>query len=171
VLQSRALSSSHALQAFLQFITDRAVCGDLDAIKEKRIGSEVLGRKDDYDPAVDNIVRVRAHELRQKLAKYFSTEGADEPIVITIPKGSYVPIFMPRPLEAPVPEPVTVVAPAQPTPKAPGIPQWMPWTVCALLFAVLAVRALIPSGAAARACSGCGRINSAQHPTSAISPM
>jgi hypothetical protein len=150
VLQSRALSSSHALQAFLQFITDRAVCGDLDAIKEKRIGSEVLGRKDDYDPAVDNIVRVRAHELRQKLAKYFSTDGADEPIVITIPKGSYVPIFMPRPSEAPPPEPGTVVAPAPiapAIPKASAIPQWIPWSACAILVAVLAVRAFVPSGA------------------------
>jgi hypothetical protein len=158
VLQSRALSSSHALQAFLQFVTDRAVCGDLDAIKEKRIGSEVLGRKDDYDPAVDNIVRVRAHELRQKLAKYFSTEGADEPIVITIPKGSYVPVFIPRPSEAPPPPPApelaTVVAPAQLAPKASGIPPWMPWTICALLFAALAVRALVPSGAASAGNSG-----------------
>ena len=151
VLQSKALASSHALQAFLQFITDRAVSGDLDAIKEKRIGSEVLGRKDDYDPAVDNIVRVRAHELRQKLAKYFSTEGVDEPIVITIPKGSYVPVFIPRPSEAPPPrEPEIAAAPAPASPAAPlapkatRIPQWIPWSVSGILAAVLAFRALVP---------------------------
>jgi len=159
VLQSRALSSSHALQAFLQFITDRAVSGDLDAIKEKRIGSEVLGRKDDYDPAVDNIVRVRAHELRQKLAKYFITEGADEPLIITIPKGSYVPIFIPRPCEAPLREAETPIAPAgapavapnqpiQPPPKAWSIPQWIPWSVSGILVAVLAFRAVVPAGPA-----------------------
>ncbi len=126
--------------------------GDLEAIKEKRIGSEVLGRKDDYDPAVDNIVRVRAHELRQKLAKYFSTEGAAEPIVITIPKGSYVPVFIPRPAEPSPREPETVVAPVplapQPAepPKTWPIPQWVPWSISALLMAALAFHLLVSSG-------------------------
>jgi hypothetical protein len=144
VLQSQALSSSRALQAFLQFITDHAISGDLDAIKEQCIGSKVLGRKGDYDPAADNIVRVRAHELRQKLAKYFSAEGAEEPIVITIPKGSYVPAFVPRQFAANPRELEPAVAP---TPKAPGIPHWIPWSVAAILAAVLAFRVFIPSGA------------------------
>jgi hypothetical protein len=151
VLHSPALSSSRALQAFLQFITDHAISGELNAIKEQRIGSEVLGRKGDYDPAADNIVRVRAHELRQKLAKYFSTEGADEPIIITIPKGSYIPTFVPRPLAAPPPrEPEPVAAP----PAKTGIPQWVPWSVAGILAAGLVLRALFPLGSSSNANSG-----------------
>lgn len=134
VLQSPTFSSSRALQSFLQFVTDHALTGDLEAIKEQRIGIEVLGRKSDYDPAVDNIVRVRAHELRQKLAKYFSTEGVEEAVIITIPKGSYVPAFSPR-QAVPVPPPPqpAAIVPAKP----PAVPQWIPWTL-AVIFASVA---------------------------------
>ena len=141
VLQSPALSSSHALQAFLQFITDHAISGDLDAIKEQIIGSQVLGRKAGYDPAVDNIVRVRAHELRQKLAKYFSAEGIDEPLIITIPKGSYVPAFVPRPTVA-VPREAETVAAA---PKTSGIPQWIPWSLAGIFAVLLVFRFVMPA--------------------------
>jgi hypothetical protein len=34
--------------------------------------------------------------LRQRLREYFETEGADEPVVLTVPKGSYVPRFEAR---------------------------------------------------------------------------
>jgi hypothetical protein len=144
VLQSSALSSSRALQAFLLFITDHAISGDLDAIKEQRIGSEVLGRKGDYDPAADNIVRVRAHELRQKLARHFSEEGCDEPIIITIPKGSYVPAFSLRP-RTEIPQ--ATETPVIPAPKTFDIPQWLPWSLVAVLAALLSYRALIPFSA------------------------
>ena len=145
VLQSSALSSSRALQAFLQFITDHALSGDLDAIKEQRIGSEVLGRRDNYDPAADNIVRVRAHELRQKLEKYFSTDGSAEPVVVTIPKGSYVPMFVQRSVSEPVAPALTALPPVSattpaPTPKIPprSNVRWVPWALVAVLaFALL----------------------------------
>ncbi len=138
VLQSPELSSSRALQAFLQFITDHTLSGDIDAIKEQRIGSEVLGRKDNYDPATDNIVRVRAHELRQKLAKYFNTEGVAEPFVITIPKGSYVPTFSQRPSAAALPpESETTVAAA---PKDFDFLRWFPWGLAGILAIILAFR-------------------------------
>ena len=139
VLQSPSFSSSRAMQAFLQFITDHAISGDVDAIKEQRIGSEVLGRKGDYDPAADNIVRVRAHELRQRLAKHFSTDGAAEPIIITIPKGSYVPAFVPRPTAAPPPDAATA---PPPVPKSRGVPPWIPWSVAGILAIVLAFQVL-----------------------------
>ena len=96
VLASPGFANSEALRRFLLFITEHAIGGTAENIKEQRIGAEVLGRKSDYDPAADNIVRVRAHELRQKLARYFATAGSDEPVVITIPKGTYVPAFQPR---------------------------------------------------------------------------
>jgi hypothetical protein len=96
VLQSPIFSSSQALQAFLRYVTDQEIAGQANEIKEQRIGCEVLGRKADYDPAEDNIVRVRAHELRNRLGRYFGTVGAHEPIIITMPRGSYVPSFQPR---------------------------------------------------------------------------
>jgi hypothetical protein len=84
------------MRAFLLYVIDKSALGREEQLKEQTIGVEVLGRKPDYDPATDNIVRVRAHELRGRLAKYFASEGIHEPVVITIPKGGYAPLFLNR---------------------------------------------------------------------------
>jgi hypothetical protein len=96
VVNSEVFRRSPALRAFLLYITDRAITGRADQLKEQAIGAEVLGRKPNYNPAEDNIVRVRAHELRGRLDRYFSSEGAKEPVVISIPRGTYAPEFAPR---------------------------------------------------------------------------
>jgi hypothetical protein len=96
VLQGRMFRRAPAMCAFLLHITEQALSGHAENLKEQAIGANVLGRKGNYDPAIDNIVRVRAHELRERLDKHFSSEGAEEPVIITVPKGSYVPEFTPR---------------------------------------------------------------------------
>jgi len=96
VISSAALSRSSSLCSFLLFITEHAISGQASKLKEQIIGAEVLGRRADYDPAVDNIVRVRARELRGRLDRYFATDGKDEPMILTVPKGSYVPEFVLR---------------------------------------------------------------------------
>jgi len=93
VINSQGLGRSPAMRSFLLYITEHAISGSTERLKEQTIGAEVLGRKSNYDPADDNIVRVRAHELRGRLEKYFASEGIDEPVIITIPKGSYIPEF------------------------------------------------------------------------------
>ena len=121
VANSRAFVSSHTLRAFLLYVAENAIAGKLDAIKEQYIGFHVLGRRPDYDPAEDNIVRVRARQLRQRLEEYFATEGQQEPVVITIPKGGYVPIFLER-LPSPEIEPVAEVD-VQPPVEPPQLQQ------------------------------------------------
>jgi hypothetical protein len=96
IASSRLFSTSNALRAFLLYVGEQAIAGRLDAIKEQQIGSRVFGRKPDYDPAEDNIVRVRARELRQRLSDYFAAEGRDETLVVSIPKGHYIPVFEAR---------------------------------------------------------------------------
>ena len=54
---------------------------------------DVLGRPADYDTSHDTLVRVLVSQLRKKLEEYFATVGADEALIIEIPKGSYVPVF------------------------------------------------------------------------------
>lgn len=96
VIESTHFARSPTLRSFLLYIADHAIAGRLEAVKEQQIGSQVLGRRPDYDPAEDNIVRVRARQVRQKLDDYFKNEGQHESVVITIPKGHYVPIFQSR---------------------------------------------------------------------------
>jgi hypothetical protein len=114
IVRNPIFARSTAMRAFLLYITENELANRQDLIKEQAIGVTVLGRNPNYDPSVDNIVRVRAHELRQRLEKYFTTDGAGEHIVLTIPKGTYRPDFALRPGPAPTPGPA---------PELPAIPQ------------------------------------------------
>ena len=56
-----------------------------------------------FDPQNDPIVRIEVGRLRRDLEHYYLTDGRDDPIRITIPKGHYVPAFEVR--DEPTPEP------------------------------------------------------------------
>ena len=62
-------------------------------------------------------MRVEAHRLRRRLAEYYQTTGAEDPIEILLPPGSYVPVFRRRDLpsgeslEAKVEPPESVMSP------------------------------------------------------------
>jgi hypothetical protein len=100
-LVERVLASSHfvrsvKLQGFLTYVCAKAMAGRPEEISEQQIGHLVFGREAGYNPSEDNIVRVQARDLRKRLAAYFAEEGSEEPVVIEIPKGGYVPHFLPR---------------------------------------------------------------------------
>jgi len=61
--------------------------------KEYQIATEVFGRQQDFDPHVDSMVRVQAGRLRTKLAEYYASEGADDHIIVELPKGNYALTF------------------------------------------------------------------------------
>ncbi|QEE27284.1 hypothetical protein FTW19_04210 [Terriglobus albidus] len=100
ILSSALFRKSRKLATFLQFICEQQQMGKADSINEQRIGTEVFGRNEGYHMGEDSIVRSQARFLRIRLQEYFATEGKDEPIVLTIPKGSYVPEFHLRELPA-----------------------------------------------------------------------
>jgi hypothetical protein len=122
IVASVVFRKSHKLSAFLKFICEQHQLGKADSINEQRIGTEVFGRTEGYHMGEDSIVRSQARFLRQRLEEYFATEGRDEAVKVTIPKGSYVPEFHFREA-APELEPVkvekvapTLVAPPVETP-------------------------------------------------------
>lgn len=147
VLAGRVFSRAPAMRAFLLYITENTLSGHTDQLKEQIIGAEVLGRRPDYNPADDNIVRVRAHELRERLARYFSSEGAEEPVIITVPKGSYVPEFVARklmPAEPPQPPALTSVLPADPPAITPApVPVRSRRWIQPVIFALTLVAAVL----------------------------
>jgi len=105
VLQSNALRNSPTLQQLLQFLGTRGIEGAPEGLKEYTIGVEAFGRKPDFDPKTDTIVRVQTHRLRQKLKEYYEQEGARDQVLIEIPKGHYYPAFR---LRSDAPEQVEV---------------------------------------------------------------
>jgi len=70
-----------------------ALNGKENELKEYRLGVDVFGRGADFDPRVDPIARIQAAKLRARLAEYYASEGKDDVIVISIPKGGYIPTF------------------------------------------------------------------------------
>jgi len=99
VLRSEVFRTAPGLKRFLEFVAYKAIEGLSHAIKEYTIGAEVFGRTAEYDPKIDTVVRVQAHRLREKLKEYYSGEGAQDRILLAIPKGHYVPCFSRRPAE------------------------------------------------------------------------
>lgn len=93
---SRAMNDCHRLVQFLEFVVGSTLHGEATHLKETTIGVAVFGRSPDYDPKVDTIVRSQAWRLRAKLRKYYSAEGSNDPIIIEIPTGHYVPVFHTR---------------------------------------------------------------------------
>ncbi len=93
ILCSRQFSNSPKKQKFLQLICEAYLDGRASDLSEYSIGYEVFDRNETYDPALDSIVRVGAHELRKKLELYYKSEGKNDEILLEIPVGSYIPIF------------------------------------------------------------------------------
>lgn len=106
VLASRAFAGSKRTQDFLRLIVSHTLEGETDNLRERMIGAELFGRPVGYDTGSDSVVRVRASEVRKKLAQYYSDARTEKPAVrIELPSGSYVPRFHFEPLDAPaVPE-------------------------------------------------------------------
>lgn len=90
------LFRSSNMERLLRFVCERYFDHQSSEIKEYSIATEGLGRPSDFDPVVDSIVRVEAHRLRIKLAKYYQGKGASHPIQIQLPPGGYVPQFIQR---------------------------------------------------------------------------
>ena len=105
VLRSSAFSRSDPLRSFLRYVCEMELAGRGDELNEYLIGVEALGKPPAYSTAEDATVRRRAHELRDKLDEAYSTELADVPLRIELPKGRYVPRFVPKvaPLRPPGP--------------------------------------------------------------------
>jgi TolB-like protein len=96
VAASDVMRGSPQLTAFLRFVVEAVLEGSGDRIKGYVIAVEVLKRGAAFNPQIDPIVRVEATRLRRTLERYYAGVGADDPIVIRLPRGTYVPTFSRR---------------------------------------------------------------------------
>lgn len=87
IVASGVLGRSRFYTALLQYLAE---CGERGHVpKEIEIAVEVFDRRDGFDPSQDSMVRVYAHNLRQKLQQYYAEQGTDAPRQVAIPKGEY----------------------------------------------------------------------------------
>ncbi len=93
ILSSSEFTASRHLTNFLTYVVEEALAGREERLKERTIAIGALGRDADFDSRLDCIVRVVAGKLRRALQRYYTTGGAADSVCITVPAGSYVPVF------------------------------------------------------------------------------
>jgi TolB-like protein/Flp pilus assembly protein TadD len=93
VLASHAFAGSKRTQDFLELIVTHALEGEFDQLRERMIGAEMFGRPVGYDTGSDSVVRVKATDVRKKLAQFYAESKTEPSIRIELPSGSYVPRF------------------------------------------------------------------------------
>jgi len=96
LVNSHVLHGSESLCKLLRYLAKHALDHPGSPIKEYQIATEVFGRSTDFDPQLDSMVRVQAGRLRGKLSEYYSSDGAEDSVVVELPKGTYVLSFHPR---------------------------------------------------------------------------
>lgn len=102
ILQSTPFRTSRQCQDLFRYMVEHSLAGSDDSLRERVIGIEVFGRATDYDTAEDPVVRVRAADVRKRLAQYYQTrQGEPGRWKIDIPTGSYRARFHPSDFASP----------------------------------------------------------------------
>jgi hypothetical protein len=90
LVNSHVLHGSESLCKLLRYLAMHALTHPGTSLKEYEIATEVFHRPADFDPQLDSTIRVQAGRLRLKLAEYYGSEGAEDPVLVELPKGGYV---------------------------------------------------------------------------------
>ena len=93
ILDSPEFLATDKQRQFLEFVVSESLHGRSDQIKGFHVATSVFGRGADFDQATDPIVSIQANQLRRALERYYLVAGQNDPVVIDIPKGGYVPTF------------------------------------------------------------------------------
>ena len=138
ILSSEGFSASARNRRLLEYVVGETLAGRADRIKAYTLATVVFERGADFDPQLDPVVRLEASRLRKALEHYYLTAGKDDPIRVSIPKGSYIPSF----------EPAGAAVPAEPRPAIPrDRRRWRPLArmpaMAAAVIAALVVAVLI----------------------------
>jgi len=133
ILDSHAFLNSPRAREFLSYVVENGLRGHTELLKERSIGVNLFHRPPAYITSDDPIVRVKAGEVRRRLAQYYAEGEHVLEVQIEIPVGSYIPKFhwgtQPVPL-LPALEAEVVEQPL-PRPKRPV--HWRIWGLAAAI--------------------------------------
>ncbi len=101
ILASEPFRTSERCQTFLKYVVEAACCKPPGELKERTLGVTIWNRPPDYDTGTDAIVRVKASEIRRRLAQYNLSADPMRAVTITLEPGSYVPRIQRRVLPEP----------------------------------------------------------------------
>src|SRR5918993_1494400 len=103
ILSSKIFKQSYILSNFLRYVVVETIEEHSNEIKEYSIAVKALGKPEDFNPQLDAVVRIHAGRLRRSLHLYYSEEGYNNPMTISLQKGTYIPQFILRDIAEPLP--------------------------------------------------------------------
>ncbi len=89
VLADPAFARSPALSRLIRYLVEASLSGDGERLKSYTVAVEGLGRSPDFDPQVNTYARVLVARLRRRLDDFYREDGADRPLRLDLPQGSY----------------------------------------------------------------------------------
>jgi hypothetical protein len=141
ITHSKVLHGSESLCKMLRYLAEQALEHPGTSLKEYQIATEVFGRPSDFDPQSDSTIRVQAGRLRQKLAEYYTSEGAADSIIAEMPKGAYALSFHFRPPSAKVP--VAVDSAGVPATAPAATRKWLVVVIALSVLLIACVAAIV----------------------------
>lgn len=142
IKDSHAFCNSPRAKEFLSYVVEHGLEGHTELLKERSIGVNLFRRAPTYFTSDDPIVRVKAAEVRRRLAQYYAEEEQTPEVRIEIPVGSYIPKFQwPQsvPSAPSTPIEVPILHEDAPQPKRRVSKIWMAATVLAILGVASAI--------------------------------
>lgn len=89
-----ALDRNPKLVKLLRYLAEKYFAGESDSLTEYNIATEVFDReKTAFIASEDAVARVETHRLRKRLKAYYDGEGKSHSLQISIPLGTYAPVF------------------------------------------------------------------------------
>ncbi len=101
IARSECFCKSPRLREFFSYVADCTLTDRVQETREQVIAERVFGRKPELNSGGDSIVRTEARNLRKRLELYFESEGKNEPLIVSMPKGGYVLDFQSRAIVTP----------------------------------------------------------------------
>lgn len=93
ILEGASFSGSERCREFLEFVVKHFLAGDYELLNERFLGVQLFGKQVDYETATDSVVRVRATDVRHRLARHYSVSPSISGVSIGLASGSYIPEF------------------------------------------------------------------------------
>jgi hypothetical protein len=142
ILEKPSFRGSSRSSAFLRFVVEETLGGRQEMLKERTIGAVVLGKRPGYDTGADSGVRVRANEVRKRLALHYDVTSPKAGVRIELPPGTYVPRFI---SVAPTPPTVELFEARIPEPPPMQLRQLAAPSLVAVFLALIAIRGDVES--------------------------
>ena len=93
IVSDPIFADSEILKRFLTFVVTETLNEHSNRLKEYTIAVQVLNKPPSFKTQDSGIVRIHASRLRRALNYYYHERGMSDNIRISIPRGSYVPVF------------------------------------------------------------------------------